>query len=449
MLDYLQDNKRLWPAGIALVLVIAISLIWCLGFRTPAYSVYIDGNKAFLVKDKSQIDLALENLKIDQENKMQRQLNMANDIDFKFVFAKRGDLVAAQDVETSLRIAMNMKIMAAAIVVKGQSVAWLENQEAAQNVLETLKAAGSKVEQGETLVDVKFGEEVQINDEEVLADQLMTEKQAYDLLTTGTKCPEKYVVQEGDSLWAIARRNDMYVKDITQVNQLDGDRLKPGMELVLVKSKPYVTVLAQVQGERDESIPYDVKVVVDPGASSSVRVTQDGQPGERHIVYVATKVNGVVDKKEVKEEKIIKAMISKVLVKGSQVQVASRGGGAVSSTGDLDWPLSGSISQYFSGSHSGLDICAPVGSTIRAADSGYVTFTGSQGGYGNFVIIDHGNGVVTRYAHCSTFKVSVGQNVAKGEAIAAVGMTGRTTGPHLHFEVLSGGSFSNPLKYLK
>lgn len=449
MLNYLQDNKRLWPAGIALVLVLAFSLIWCLGFRTPAYCIYIDGNKAFLVKDKSNLDLALENLKTEQENKLQRQLNMSNDVKVRLVFARRGDLVPASDVETALRIALNMKIVAASIVVKGQSVAWLENQQAAQDVLDKLIAAGSKVEEGEQLVGVKFQEDVQIGEEEVLAEQIMSEKQAYDFLTTGTKCPEKYIVKEGDSLWAIARRNDMYVKDITQANQLNSDRLQPGMELILVKSKPYITVLAQVQGERDETIPYDVKVVVDPSASSSVRVTQDGQPGERHVVYVATKINGVIEKKEVKEEKIIKAMISKVLVKGSQVQVASRSGGAVSSTGDLDWPLSGSISQYFSGGHTGLDICAPVGSTIRAADSGYVTFAGSQGGYGNFVIIDHGNGLVTRYAHCSTIKVSVGQNVAKGEAIAAVGMTGRTTGPHLHFEVQSSGSFANPLKYLK
>lgn len=448
MLVYLQENRRLWPAGIALVLVLAFIIIWCFAIRTPAYAVYVDGNKKFLIKNQADFNQALEKMKTDQEAKLQRQLNLTNDIQLKRVFAKRSDIVTSQNIENSLRIAMNMKIKAAAIAVKGQSVAWVENPDVARHLLDSLNATFTKLEQGEKLVEVKYLEDVQVIDEEVEAEKVMTEKQAFDLLTTGTKAPEKYVVKEGDSLWLIARRNSMYVKDIVSANQLNSDRLKPGMELVLVKSKPYITVVAQVLCERDETIPYEVKVVVDPNASSSVRISQEGQPGQRHVVYTASKINGVIDKKVVKEEKIIKQAVSKILVKGNQVQVASRGGGAAASTGDLDWPLSGSISQYF-GRHTGIDICAPVGSTIRAADAGYVTFAGYQGGYGNFVIVDHGNGLVTRYAHCDSFKVSVGQNVGKGEGIATVGMTGRTTGPHLHFEVQSGGSFVNPIKYLK
>ncbi|MEN6389799.1 MAG: M23 family metallopeptidase [Syntrophomonas sp.] len=423
-------------------------LLWCFAIRTPAYSVYVDGNKKFLVKNKTEVNQALDKMKTAQETTMQQPGTVANNVKMTRTFAKRSDIIASQNVENALRVAMNMKIMAVAVSVKGQSVAWLENIQTAQNLLDTLKTSYTKLEEGEQLVSVAFQEDVQLVEEEISPEQIMSEKQAFDMLTTGTAAPEKYMVKEGDSLWLIARRNDMYVKDIVQTNQLNTDRLKPGMELVLVKSKPLITVLAQVTCERDETIPYDVKVVIDPNAASSVRVSQEGVAGQKHVVYTATKLNGVIDKKVVADEKIIKQAVSKVMVKGGSVQVASRGGGKVTSTGDLDWPLSGSISQYFGG-HTGLDICAPVGSTIRAADSGYVVSTSYQGGYGNFVIIDHGNGIVTRYAHCSTFKVSAGQNVSKGQAIAAVGMTGRTTGPHLHFEVLTGGSFVNPLKYLK
>ncbi|MDR1160005.1 MAG: M23 family metallopeptidase, partial [Syntrophomonadaceae bacterium] len=71
-----------------------------------------------------------------------------------------------------------------------------------------------------------------------------------------------------------------------------------------------------------------------------------------------------------------------------------------------------------------------------------------EGGYGYMVTIDHGNGIVTRYAHCSSLKVRAGQNVSRGEVIAASGSTGNSTGPHLHFEVLSGGTFVNPLSAL-
>lgn len=446
---YINEDRRFLIPGIAGALVLSFVLLWCFAIRTPAYSVYVDGHKKFLVKNKTEVNQALDKIKTTQEAKTEQQVALVNNVKISRTFAKRSDIIASQNVENVLRVALNMKVMAVAVSVKGQSVAWLENMQTAQNLLETLKTSYTKLEEGEQLVNVAFQEDIQLVEEEIGSEQLMTEKQALDLLTIGTAAPEKYVVKEGDSLWLIARRNDMYVKDIVQANQLNSDRLKPGMELVLVKSKPLITVLAQVTCERDETIPYDVKVVVDPNASSSVRISQEGVPGQKHVVYTATKINGVLNKKVVSDEKIIKQAVSKIMVKGSQVQVASRGSGTISSTGDLDWPLSGSISQYFKGGHSGIDICAPVGSTIRAADSGYVTFAGYQGGYGNFLIIDHGNGVVTRYAHCSSFKVSVGQSVSKGQGVASVGMTGRTTGPHLHFEVLSGGSFSNPIKYLK
>ena len=129
--------------------------------------------------------------------------------------------------------------------------------------------------------------------------------------------------------------------------------------------------------------------------------------------------------------------------------VASRGGSVVGS-GNLSWPINGSITQYFKGSaHTGIDIAGSTGAPIRAADSGIVTFAGYQGGYGKFVIINHGNGLVTRYAHCSSINVSPGESVTRGATIATRGSTGRSTGPHLHFEVLVNGSFANPMSYLR
>ncbi|QSJ16108.1 peptidoglycan DD-metalloendopeptidase family protein [Nostoc sp. UHCC 0702] len=98
--------------------------------------------------------------------------------------------------------------------------------------------------------------------------------------------------------------------------------------------------------------------------------------------------------------------------------------------------------------HAGLDFAAGYGSTIRAADSGTVIFAGWYGGYGRAVIIDHGKGITTLYGHTSQLYVSEGQTVQRGQAIAAVGSTGLSTGPHLHFEVRHHGSPVNPANYL-
>lgn len=115
-------------------------------------------------------------------------------------------------------------------------------------------------------------------------------------------------------------------------------------------------------------------------------------------------------------------------------------------------PISGTITSRYgrrsSGIHKGLDIATSTGTPIGAAAAGTVTFSGWSGSYGNFIIIDHGNGIQTAYAHCSALYVSAGQYVDQGQSIGAVGSTGNSTGPHLHLEVRINGVCQNPQNYL-
>lgn len=123
----------------------------------------------------------------------------------------------------------------------------------------------------------------------------------------------------------------------------------------------------------------------------------------------------------------------------------------VKGDGTLAWPMRGGISQYTASYHPGaIDITDPVGTPIRSADGGTVISVESlTWGYGKNVLVDHGNGIVTRYAHMSGFEVSRGDKVSKGQVVGYVGMTGRTTGPHLHFEVIRNGVLTNPMAYLQ
>jgi murein DD-endopeptidase MepM/ murein hydrolase activator NlpD len=132
--------------------------------------------------------------------------------------------------------------------------------------------------------------------------------------------------------------------------------------------------------------------------------------------------------------------------------------GAVVGTGQFVWPVNGRVSSPFGyrihpifhvrKMHTGIDLSAGMGTPIKAADSGTVVQAGWRGGYGKCVVISHGNGVATLYAHQSVISVSVGDTVERGQAIGNVGSTGYSTGAHLHFEVRVDGSPVDPMRYL-
>ena len=125
---------------------------------------------------------------------------------------------------------------------------------------------------------------------------------------------------------------------------------------------------------------------------------------------------------------------------------------APSSGGGWVWPTSGPVTSEFGPRwgrmHEGIDIGAPTGAAIYASSSGVITHAGWMGGYGQLTLVDHGNGVVTAYAHQSSLGVNVGQRVSAGQVIGAVGATGNVTGPHLHFEARLGGYARDPREYL-
>jgi murein DD-endopeptidase MepM/ murein hydrolase activator NlpD len=123
--------------------------------------------------------------------------------------------------------------------------------------------------------------------------------------------------------------------------------------------------------------------------------------------------------------------------------------GAAKGSGRFSWPAQGYLSQRYWSGHPAIDIANRTGTPILAADAGYVVMAGrGSWGYGNQVLIDHGNGFLTRYAHLNAILVKAGVSVQKNQRIGTMGSTGRSTGPHLHFEVINGNVRRNPLGFL-
>ena len=180
------------------------------------------------------------------------------------------------------------------------------------------------------------------------------------------------------------------------------------------------------------------------------RIITQGVEGEEQVNATVTYVNGQESGRTINSTTTLREPTTTVKAVGTKEKPKT------ASTGRYQWPIRGRISSYFGGRyifgsysyHSGIDIVASYGAAICAADGGTVTYAGYKGSYGNLVIITHDNGTQTYYGHNSSLTVSVGQKVYKGQQIARAGSTGRSTGPHCHFEVRVNGTSVNPLSYL-
>ncbi len=181
--------------------------------------------------------------------------------------------------------------------------------------------------------------------------------------------------------------------------------------------------------------------------SDEKKVKKAGVNGVAKVGYVVTEQNGVEVSREEVSRDVISQPENQVVVVGTQTPPPKSG------TGVFINPLpASSISSRYGqrgkSFHLGLDMAKAIGSDIKAADGGKVIYAGWYGSYGYMVEIDHGGGWTTRYAHSSKIYVSKGDKVYQGQVIAAVGNTGYSTGPHLHFEVRKYGSTKNPASYI-
>ena len=246
-----------------------------------------------------------------------------------------------------------------------------------------------------------------------------------------------YTIQNGDTVSAIARRFGISVNTILWSNNLTAySLLRPGNNLAIL---PYSGVMYTVRSGDTVSRIAKQYGISDDKILSANNLTDGLKAGQKIILPGAQKLaTAVARSSSVSGLSVISNLIKQP--------------GATAGTGKMVWPTVGHrITQYFSWRHNGVDIGNKVGTPIYAADGGVVIISkgGWNGGYGNTIVIDHGGGKKTRYGHASKLFVKVGDRVEKGENIAAMGSTGRSTGPHLHFEVLVNGGRTNPLNYIR
>jgi len=200
-----------------------------------------------------------------------------------------------------------------------------------------------------------------------------------------------------------------------------------------------------------EAIPYEQDIVSDDNLfDDHIEILRTGLDGEAEITAMVTYVDGERTQRTILQTKILADAVSEIIIEGSLARPPT------ASWGEYVWPTVGTVSSLFgprrvsigSSNHQGIDISAPHGTPVIAADGGEVIFVGRLGGFGNLIQIRHDNSHVTYYAHLSSMAVSVGERVYRGQFIGGVGMTGTASGNHLHFEIRVNGTPVDPMPFL-
>lgn len=416
--------------------------------RVDAYAVEIDGKQIAIVKEKAEAEKLLLDLKAEKARIWNRNVDVTQKLAFESTKAKKFEINNLIALKNLFNKNLTFVAVAVGIKVDGKIAVVVKDAQVAENVLQQLKDAYTPEDL--KVGSVTFEEKVELADVPVSLGEVMPAGKAVQLIKEGKQKKVVHLVKEGDSLWSIAHDYNMHVADLREANpSIKGEHLDLNQEVNLVALEPMITVV--ITGERTDKENLAYKKVVETNRNmwrgrEDVKVR--GKNGQIEVTYKLVMKNGALVSKDVVSEKVLKKPVDQVVVRGSKLVIASRGGG-----GKVGWPIVGRITSAYGrrhgGRHTGLDIDGYKGEPVGAAASGVVTSAGWGGGYGKMVVIKHNNGLVTRYAHLSKIEVSVGQSVDRGDLVGLVGSTGHSTGSHLHFEVISGGSFQNPTKYLK
>ena len=362
------------------------------------------------------------------------------------VYSRRS-MVSTETLLEELGDEVGLVEFANVLYVDGEKVVATTRSGALEDLLEQLKLG---YETADT-VNAYFVEDVEIRQEYVESSYVMNLGYIAEILNETKEGEVTYTVTSGDSYYSIAEKYGLSVEDLMKLNLgYDPKILRVGDVLTISNAVPYLTVVNVERQRYVQDVPYQVEYTDDSSMyQGEYKVTSPGVYGKADVTANVTYINGEEMEREVVASVTLSRPVTEQQLRGTKERPTWY------PTGSFSWPCTGILTSRFgyrsllgSTYHNGIDIGNSYGTSIYAADGGTVTYSGWMSGYGYLIIIDHGNGYQTYYGHNSSLAVSVGAKVHKGQLIARMGSTGRSTGNHCHFGIKLNGTFVNPLNYL-
>lgn len=307
-------------------------------------------------------------------------------------------------------------------------------------------------------VSVGFNKQVTLEDGLYFKDSLQDYADVEKELSGVKQAQKVYTVKTGDTLWDIAHKNDLTFRELCALNTNfkggplnEKSNIREGDELIVTKEEVALEVRITRIETREEEVAFAIETTKsNEYTKGTTKVLQEGQNGLRRVTFQNVyDTNNVLVEQTILSTEVIKEPVNKKVVQGTKKVKSSTK--FITGSGQFIWPVPNYryCSRWYGGRHRGVDICAPAGTPIYASAGGTVTKAGynkagAGTGYGYSVIINHGGGYSSVYAHCLSLTVSAGQTVKQGQLIGYVGSTGRSTGNHCHFEIRLNGSCIPP-----
>lgn len=442
------DRHPVSPLLYITLLCVGIGAVAFNGMYTKAYVAYVNGEEVGVVSSEEELSSIVGNVETRVASVLGEEYSYDAEITLAPTYLDAGTQTNARAVEDALFEDTGAMMNAYAVSVDGQELGYAQTSEELQTMLDNV----TEPYLNEQTVEHRFTQDVEIYEVEVPSNTEFTPDTLQSTLSGNKEEAEYVTVERGDTFNSIAEAAGLTGDELQALNpDADSSQLTAGDQLLVKQAVPMLTVETVVTETYEETIQSPVEYVDNPNLyEGTTRLKAAGQDGVEKIEARITCINGQETQREEVSRTTVQEATTTYMYQGTKEKPAT------ASTGSFIWPLSGTITSRFGyrnifGStsfHSGLDIAAPYGTQISAADGGTVTFAGWRGSYGQTVIITHDDGTVTYYAHCSSLLVNAGDKVYQGQAIARVGMTGTATGYHCHFEVRVNGKSVDPENYL-
>jgi murein DD-endopeptidase MepM/ murein hydrolase activator NlpD len=449
--DFFEESRKLWIFITAGALIISICAIYEINAKIAYEYMYI-GKMLGTVKDKNVVLSTVELVgnKLSDAYGAEIKIDPEKDISFNRIYLNDESIDDSDTVLQRLTYMKDMKVTGYVLLADGNELATFDSRDTAENFLEMVQqefigTTGKDLE----YIDIGFSEDIKIKEIDTKLTDLQKPESILERVLTGDVVQRYHTVEKGETLSGIAKENGIKTQEIMDMNpEIIPERLQIGQEVKLEMLEPFLNVQTTEIATYIEKVPFEI---IYENTSTMYKGEQtvkvQGTKGEREVTAEIIRRNGLEsDRIELESITLIEPSSQVVLVGAKDLP-------PLIGKGYFKYPIrGGKLTSRFGKRggrmHTGLDLAAPYGTHIYAADGGKVVSAGWRGSLGWAIVIDHGGNRQTLYGHCSKLLVKAGEKVAQGQYIANLGNSGKSTGPHVHFEVHINGVPKNPLDYL-